>query len=115
MSTPDQTIPTHSPKDGVTVVAPTVDIDLSRSPELKSTLRQALDAGTDKLIIDLSGVEYMDSSGLATLVETMRHAKGANATLTLAGLHEKVRAIFEIAKLDAFFLIVDTRDEALSA
>jgi len=109
----DAAFTSHSPSQGVLVVTPDVDIDMSRSPELRTILRQAIDSGTKKLIVDLAKVEYMDSSGLATLVEVMRQAKGHKADLVLAALHEKVRAIFEIARLDQFFTIVDSLDEAL--
>lgn len=113
MPSNDQGFASHSPGPGVLVVTPTVDIDMSCSPELRSILRQALDSGTKRLVVDLASVEYMDSSGLATLVEVMRQAKGHKADLVLAALHEKVRAIFEIARLDQFFTIVPSLDEAL--
>ncbi|MFT5424852.1 MAG: anti-sigma B factor antagonist [Phycisphaerales bacterium] len=109
----DADFKSHSPGQGVLVVTPGVDIDMSRSPELRMILRGALDGGTKKLVVDLAKVEYMDSSGLATLVEVMRLAKTHNASLVLAALHEKVRAIFDIARLDQFFTIVDSIDEAL--
>lgn len=109
----DNGFKSHSPGPGVLVVTPDMDIDMSRSPELRAILRGALDKGTKTLVVDLAQVEYMDSSGLATLVEVMRLAKGHNASLVLAALHEKVRAIFDIARLDQFFTIVDTLDEAI--
>ncbi|MFG0306869.1 MAG: STAS domain-containing protein [Phycisphaerales bacterium JB040] len=114
MSTQDA-IKTTKPSAGVAVVSPSTDIDLSRSPDLRAALRHALDDGAKKLVVDLGGVEYMDSSGLATLVEIMRHAKSSGATMRLAALNEKVRAIFEIARLDQFFTIVPTVDDALNA
>ena len=73
-------IAVEKPEQGIVVLAPTSDIDMSRSPELRSVLRQEMGKDTHKVIIDLDGVEYMDSSGLATLVEAMR-----NAGLALGG------------------------------
>jgi Anti-anti-sigma regulatory factor (antagonist of anti-sigma factor) len=68
-----------------------------------------------RLIVDLSGVDYMDSSGLATLVEAMRTAKGHQTRMVLCGMNPKVRAIFEIARLHQFFTIVESADQAMSA
>jgi len=97
------------------IIIPTADIDMSRSPVLRTAIKGELKPGLDRLIIDLSEVQYMDSSGLATLVEAMRLAKNLSVTLHLASMTAKVRAIFEIARLDAFFSIVDTRQEALDS
>jgi len=108
-------IRTESPTQGVTLVTPTEDIDMSRSPALRSVIKSELKPGCERLIIDLSGVQYMDSSGLATLVEAMRIAKTQSVTLHLASMTAKVRAIFEIARLDAFFSIKDTLQEALDS
>lgn len=102
------------PEQGIVVITPTTDIDMSRSPELRTAIRQELGAGVHKLIVDLEQVHYMDSSGLATLVEAMRNASKAEIKLVICHMHEKVRAIFEIARLDSFFSIVQTRDEAIS-
>ncbi len=105
----------ENPAAGVTVLVPTADIDMSRSPDLRSSIKEELKPGLDRMIIDLSEVQYMDSSGLATLVEAMRLAKKDSVGLHLASMTDKVRAIFEIARLDAFFSIKDTRQDALDA
>lgn len=103
-----------SPRAGVMVVMPRSDVDLSRSPELRQALRSASDRKPERLVVDLSDVGYMDSSGLATLVEAMRTSKSTGSPLILASMNQKVRAIFEIARLDQFFKIVDTVDAALN-
>lgn len=105
----------ESPSAGISVIIPTEDIDMSRSPVLRSAIKQELKPGLQRMVIDLSGVQYMDSSGLATLVEAMRIAKNSDVGLHLCAMTAKVRAIFEIARLDAFFSIKDTRQEALDA
>lgn len=102
------------PEQGVVVVSPTADIDMSRSPELRSSIRQEMGAGVHKMIVDLEDVHYMDSSGLATLVEAMRNAGGTDTRLVICNMNPKVSAIFEIARLDSFFSIVGSREEAIS-
>ena len=67
-----------------------------------------------RLVIDLSEVPYMDSSGVATLVEAMQVARRRNQKLILCSPQEKVKAIFEIARLDMVFKIVGSRDEAVA-
>lgn len=100
---------------GAIIVAPESDVDMSRSPALRTALRGALERKPPRLVIDLAGVGYMDSSGLATLVEAMRTAKTSSTPMVLCGMNEKVRAIFEIARLHQFFKIVDNVDAALDS
>ncbi len=95
------------------VLSPKGDVDLSRSPALRNALRQAQAAKPSKLVVDLAGVEYMDSSGVATLVEALQIARKNNTKIVLCDLKDKVRSIFEIARLDTVFTIVNSRDDAL--
>ena len=96
-----------------TVLRPEGDVDMSRSAAFRSSLREALQDRPDKLVIDLQQVEYMDSSGVATLVEAARNARGQKVPLVLCGLTPKVKAVFEIARLHLFFEIADSSDNAL--
>lgn len=102
------------PEQGIVVIYPSADIDMSRSPELRTSIRQEMGTGVHKLIVDLEDVHYMDSSGLATLVEAMRNASNSDTKLVICNMNQKVSAIFEIARLDTFFSIVASRDEAIS-
>lgn len=115
MTNPALTISTRSER-GATVVAPVGDVDLNAAPSLKAHLRTAhasMGAGS-LLVIDLAGVPYMDSSGLATLVESMQASRRTGFTLKLCNLGPRVRAIFEIAKFHRVFTIVPTLDDALA-
>lgn len=95
------------------VVIPTGEIDLTGSPVLRMELRKAQTDRPARLIIDLSGVPYMDSSGVATLVEAMQIARRNNTRLVLCSLRDKVRSIFEIARLDTVFSIAADADAAM--
>lgn len=92
-------------KGSAVVVSPEGDIDMSRAPDFRASLKGVNEGKPKRLIIDLEKVGYMDSSGLATLVECMRTAKGNRTEMILCGMNERVRAIFEIARLDQFFVI----------
>ena len=98
-------------KDGVKVFKIKGEIDIAGSPGLRSYLEKN---AAKKLVIDLSEVEYVDSSGLATLVEVLKKNKTQGGKLGLSGLSDKVRSLFEITKLDKLFLISPTQDEAVS-
>lgn len=94
------------------IVRPIGDVDMSGSPELRAAIRQAQQGSPRRLVVDLAHVAYMDSSGVATLVEAMRHAQGAGSELILAAMADRVRAIFEIARLDTYFKIVPSVEDA---
>lgn len=100
-------------RDGATIVQPEGEVDLARSPMLRSALGGIIAKGPDRLVLDLSKVGYMDSSGVATLVEALQQCRSRQTTLVLSGLQPRVRSVFEIAKLDAVFAIRDDVDAAL--
>jgi anti-sigma B factor antagonist len=106
-------IQTQNIDDGV-ILRPVGEIDLSCAAMLRQRLGQIQDGQPDRLVVDLSAVPYMDSSGVATLVEAMQIARRTGSKLILAALQDKVRSIFEIARLDMVFAIVDTVDDASS-
>ena len=93
------------PIDDGTVVRPCGDIDLSRAPAFRGHLAEVFQSAPQRVVIDLSKVPYMDSSGVATLVEGMQLASRGSVKLVLVGLQERVRSIFEIARLDTVFTI----------
>ncbi|MEX2218330.1 MAG: STAS domain-containing protein [Phycisphaerales bacterium] len=113
---PEETMRVVTQTEGGTVtIAPEGDVDLARSPTLRAALRQALAAKPQRLVVDLTGVDYMDSSGVATLVEALQTARRGSTRLVLCAMKERVRSIFEIARLDGVFTIVDSREKAATA
>jgi anti-sigma B factor antagonist len=100
-------------ESGTTVVRPTGEIDLHNSPALRTALLALAERKPSRVIIDLAGVTYVDSSGVGTLVEfKRRQERGGGGRVILAGLQPRVRSVFEITKLDQFFVIVANMDEA---
>lgn len=98
--------------DGAAIVAAVGDIDLSGSPALRSEMKKVQEAKPARIIVDLSGVPYMDSSGVATLVEAMKFARANRGKLVLCSLSDRVRSIFEIARLESVFTIVSDVEAA---
>jgi anti-sigma B factor antagonist len=90
------------------------EIDLHVSQGIATSLRAMSDAKPKQLVVDLSKVTYIDSSGLAVLIEAMQNIGAAGGKFALAGLQEAVRPIFEIARLDQVFRIFPDVDSALA-
>jgi anti-sigma B factor antagonist len=96
------------------ILSPQGEIDLSCAPALRTHLSEALRDHPPKLIIDLTDVPYMDSSGVATFVEAMQLARSGSSKLILCNMQERVRSIFEIARLDMVFKIVENTEDAMA-
>lgn len=91
------------------------EIDLHVSPAITASLQMMIKKKPKKLVIDLSRVTYIDSSGLAALIEGMQNVNEYGGLFALTGLQETVRTIFEIARLDQVFRIFPDADSALAA
>ena len=100
-------------RNGATIVRPKGDVDLQRSPILRDQLKSVSEKKPGRLIVDLSDVSYMDSSGVATLVEAMQLARRGKYPLVLCSLQDRVKSIFEIARLDTVFQIAPDLDSAM--
>lgn len=101
-------------ESGASIVRPQGAIDLNNAPSLRSQLLTLADLKPPKVIVDLSRVTYVDSSAVGTLVEFKRRMDRSNGgRVVLAGLRPRVRGVFEISKLDQFFTIVASMEEAL--
>ena len=98
-----------------TIVVLSGDIDLRQAPTFHAALVEIVSERPRRLILDLSEVPYMDSSGVGTLVEIFRRVTAYKGKMILFGLNPRVRSVFEITKLDKFFTIVESRDQAIAA
>ena len=90
-------------------------IDLNVSAKVADSLAQLIKDKPARLVVDLSGVNYIDSSGLAVLINGMRDMEDFGGIFILAGVRDDVRPILESARLENFFLIFPSVDEALAA
>ncbi|MEO5719926.1 MAG: STAS domain-containing protein [Chthoniobacterales bacterium] len=97
------------------VYAPEGAIDLHVSPEMRVTLREMIDQKPKCLVIDLTRVPYIDSSGLAVLIGAMQSMEHQGGAFSLAGAQQTVLTILESARLDQYFRLYPTVDEALAA
>lgn len=105
----------HVDATGVHVVELSGEVDLHHSVELREILARHADAKRPLLALDMTGVEYIDSAGLATLVEYLQRSIQYQGRLALGGVSERIRTIFDIARLDQVLSIHPTIDEAKAA
>jgi anti-sigma B factor antagonist len=82
---------------------------------VKKQIQDRLDQGDSSLIIDMTDVPFIDSSGLGTLVGSMRAVASKGGDLIIAGLIPEVRALFQLTRLDKVFEIYDTVDLAVES
>lgn len=88
------------------------EIDLKHSPKLRELLQKKVGLKTPVLLLDFSGVSYIDSSGLATLVEYYKNSRSFSGRLLVAGLSSRVRSIFDLVRLSEVFGVFPTVAEA---
>jgi anti-sigma B factor antagonist len=101
-------------KDRPNVLPLEGEIDLHISANVAASLQMMIEKKPKRLIVDLARVSYIDSSGLAALIEGMQNVQQYGGKLALAGLQEPVRTIFEIARLDQVFRIYPDVTTALA-
>src|SRR5437868_14069508 len=90
------------------------EIDLHVSPRVASALSRMIKQRPERIVVDLSGVTFIDSSGLAALVHAKQNINAYGGQLTFSGLNDNVQPTFDMERLDQFFLI-DPRDGELLA
>ncbi|GAB4281297.1 MAG: anti-sigma factor antagonist BldG [Coriobacteriia bacterium] len=98
---------------GVCVVKVAGEIDVYTSPRLREHLVKTIDGGCFHVVVDLSGVGFMDSSGLGALVSALRRIKEKDGTIRLASPREPVMKVLSITGLDKVFPVFDDVEQAL--
>jgi anti-sigma B factor antagonist len=91
------------------------EINFNTSPDFRKAFLKVIEAKSQKVVVNLSSVAYVDSSGLATLVEAHQKVKSAGGKLKLTNLSAKVKSLFEITKLEKLFDIQPTEEDAVKS
>lgn len=103
-------------EDATAVIDVVGDIDLYSSPQVRQTILDALNRKTEnRVLVNLTGVKYIDSSGVASLVEGLQLSRKSQVKFALCGLNKAPRQVLELTRLIKVFDIFDTLDEALKA
>jgi len=102
--------------DKITIFDISGDIDLATSPELrKPLLRELRELRTPRVVLNLKAVRYIDSSGVASLVEGLKASRDVGARFILFGLNTTVREVLQLSKLVRIFEICENEEQAVAA
>ncbi len=99
-------------REGVRVVELSGEVDLESSPAARQVLLDAVAAG-GPLLVDLSGVDYIDSSGIASLVEAFQAARSRGTRFGLVAVSPAAMRVLRLARLDRVFEIHEDLEEGL--
>ena len=101
---------------GGTILDITGDIDLAHSPAMRKALLQEIkEKKTPKVFLNLEKVRYIDSSGIASLVEGLKASRDMGSRLILYGLSKTVREVMELSRLQKIFEIHESEAQALGS
>jgi|SRR5262245_26898415 anti-sigma B factor antagonist len=102
-------------EDGITIISCSGRITFGEdSAALRANLKRVLEFNR-KIVLNLSGVPYIDSGGLGTLVGVFSSARAAGADIKLVGLGQRLRDVLSITKLVTVFEVYDTEEQAVAA
>lgn len=102
--------------DKTTILDVTGDIDLANSPQVrKALLQEVREKRTPRVILNLTGVRYIDSSGVASLVEGLKASRDLKLRFILFGLSPSAREVLQLSRLLKIFEVYDNEDQALSS
>ena len=93
-------------KGDITICHLDGEININSSPDIKKSIDKLIAKKAPKIIVNLSKVSYVDSSGLATLVEILKNMRVYGGRLRLTNMAPKIKSLFEITKLEKLFEIM---------
>jgi anti-sigma B factor antagonist len=101
--------------DKITIFDVSGDIDLATSPELrKALLHEFRELKTPRVVLNLGAVRYMDSSGVASLVEGLKASRDAGSRFILFGLNKTIREVLQLSKLVKIFEIYENEEQSVA-
>lgn len=100
-------------KSSVSVCYVSGEIDINSAPQIKKDFDKIISSKKPKIIVNFKDVAYIDSSGLATLVEFLKNVRGYGGKMKLSNLSAKIKSLFEITKLEKLFDIQTEEEEAI--
>lgn len=106
---------TETNKDGITIFTLQGRADTQGSVDLDLALQAAASEGRHKMVLEMSDLKYISSSGLRTLADILTQNTNAGGDLKLVSLNKKISRVLEIVGFDKFFSMYDSLDEAIAA
>jgi anti-sigma B factor antagonist len=106
------TIVARTPNETTCILSIEGEVDVFTSPRLKQEIVERAESGTKRLIVDLSKIEYLDSTGLGVLIGGLKRFREVEGNLALLRPGMRILRIFEITGLDKIFDIYQSEQEA---
>lgn len=91
------------------------EVDVYTAPRLREAIVEAIDAGRSRLIVNVEGVEFLDSTGLGVLVGGLKRVRADGGSLDIVCTQERLLKIFQITGLDKVFGLHQSVDAAVAA
>jgi anti-sigma B factor antagonist len=107
-------VETRQADNGITVVAATGRLDVAGAPALKDAITEAVKNGLPRIVIDMQGVSFVDSTGLGSVISALKQIRGSQGELRLAAPNQQARVVLELTTLDRVFPYYATLEEALT-
>ena len=101
-------------ENGVTVISPTGRLDVAGAPALREALSEIAKEGPPRVVIDMEGVSFVDSTGLGSVIAALKQLRSTQGELRLAAPNQQVRVVLELTTLDRVFPYYATVEEALA-
>ncbi len=109
------TLNVYSETPGFTVIAVSGEIDVYTAPKLREKLVSLAESGSSHLIVDMEGVEFLDSTGLGVLVGGLKRVRAHEGWIDLVCTQGRILRIFRITGLNKVFNIYETVPDAIAA
>ncbi len=103
-----------SERDGWAVLAVGGEVDVATAPRLREKLIELVNDGHHQIVVDLSAVEFLDSTGLGVLVGALKRVRTHDGDLALVCTESRVLKVFEITGLTKVFAMYASVDEAVA-
>ena len=107
-------VETRPAVNGVTVLAPTGRLDVAGAPALKEAIVELVKDGPPKVVIDMEGVSFVDSTGLGSVIAALKQVRNNQGEMRLAAPNQQARVVLELTTLDRVFPYYATVEEALT-
>src|SRR6266516_471757 len=89
-------VETRTADNGITVVAPTGRLDVAGAPALKEAISEVVKNGPPRIVIDMEGVSFVDSTGLGSVISALKQVRGSQGEMRLAAPNQQARVVLEL-------------------
>jgi anti-sigma B factor antagonist len=102
-------------QDDIPVLDVIGEIDIYTTPQFKEAVSEAIDQNKPAIVINMTKVTYMDSSGFGTLLSATKRLRPLDGALYLSGCNEAIQRMLQITRLNTIFGVYGTEEEAIAA